>query len=213
MRWWRTVGWCAGMRRVSAPLACARRSGCVAVPVCLALCTAPALADWMGWEMVGAFLACARRGGGVGAAAVWLFLCASRCARLPRWLTGWAGAWYMWWCRTVGWCADVRMVGAFLACARRGGGVGAAAVWLFLCASGDPSRCARLPRWLTGWAGAWYMRWCRTVGWCADVQMVGAFLACARRGGGVGAAEGCALEADRRGCSCVPRSVHGSRVG
>eukprot|EP01047_Picozoa_sp_COSAG01_P040585 COSAG01_NODE_3429_length_6104_cov_67.418748_2_plen_246_part_00 len=28
--------------------------------------------------------------------------------------------------------------------------------------------------------------------------MVGAFLACARRGGGVGAAEGCALEADRR---------------
>eukprot|EP01047_Picozoa_sp_COSAG01_P104848 COSAG01_NODE_34126_length_552_cov_39.777042_1_plen_71_part_01 len=61
-----------------------------------------------------------------GAAAVWLFLCASRCARLPRWLTGWAGAWYMWRCRTVGWCADVQMVGAFLACARRGGGVGAA---------------------------------------------------------------------------------------
>jgi hypothetical protein len=42
------------------------------------------------------------------------------------------------------------------------------------------------------------MRWCRTVGWCADVHMVGAFLACARRGGGVGAAEGCALEAGRR---------------
>eukprot|EP01047_Picozoa_sp_COSAG01_P045211 COSAG01_NODE_4148_length_5295_cov_7.400115_3_plen_80_part_00 len=42
------------------------------------------------------------------------------------------------------------------------------------------------------------MRWYRTVGWCADVQMVGAFLACARRGGSVGAAEGCVLEADRR---------------
>eukprot|EP01049_Picozoa_sp_SAG25_P026631 SAG25_NODE_13379_length_267_cov_91.565476_1_plen_89_part_11 len=29
-----------------------RRGGCVAVPVCLALCTAPALADWMGWGVV-----------------------------------------------------------------------------------------------------------------------------------------------------------------
>ena len=52
MRWWRTVGWSAGVRRVSALLACARHSGCVAVPVCLALCTAPALADWMGWGVV-----------------------------------------------------------------------------------------------------------------------------------------------------------------
>jgi hypothetical protein len=32
-----------------------------------------------------------------GVAAVWLLriLCASRCARLPRWLTGWAGAVYI----------------------------------------------------------------------------------------------------------------------
>jgi hypothetical protein len=46
------------MQSVSAPLlACARRGGCVAVadPVCLALCTAPALADWLGWGGVHRF--------------------------------------------------------------------------------------------------------------------------------------------------------------